>query len=190
MSTNRSNTGALVGGAVLIALGVLSLAGQFFTRLDFWGMAWPFFIIGFGALFFVGMFAGGKSVSGLAIPGTIIMTVGLMLFLQNLFNYWQSWAYGWTLILISVGLGIFIAGWYGDNEGERRGGISVMKIGAVLFLIFGGFFEAIFNSFSFSKFIFPVALILLGLYLVGVKSNTLRRGEEKPEEITPVPPTS
>lgn len=190
MSTNRSNTGALIGGAVLIAIGLMSLAGQIFSRMDFWAMAWPFFVMGFGALFFVGMFAGGKSVSGLAIPGTIIMMIGLMLFLQNLLNYWQSWSYGWTVIVFAVGLGIYFMGWYGENTDQRRSGVSVMKIGVILFLIFGGFFETIFNSFSFSKFIFPATLILLGLYLVAVRSGLLRRGTEKPEDQTSLPPTS
>jgi hypothetical protein len=193
MSNNRSNVGALVGGAVLVAMGLLSLTGQLFSRLDFWGMAWPFFVIGFGALFFVGMFAGGRSVSGLAIPGAIITTIGLMLFVQNVFNYWQSWSYGWTVILVSVGLGIFIMGWYAENESQRRSGIKLMKIGAVLFLIFGGFFETIFNSFVFSKFLFPAALILLGIYLIAVRSGLVSRKQDQVDDagIPPaIPPSS
>jgi len=166
MSANRSNVGSLVGGAVLIALGLLTLAGQFVRGFDFWSMIWPFFVIGFGVLFFVGMFAAGKSAAGLAIPGTIITVIGLMLFLQNLLNYWQSWAYGWTVILMSVGLGIWIMGWYTENAQQRQSGVRLLKIGAILFVIFGGFFEMIFNSFAASKFIFPVALILLGGYLI------------------------
>jgi hypothetical protein len=189
MSNNRTNIGALVGGAVLVALGLMSLAGQFFSHLDFWSLIWPFFIIGLGALFFVGMFAGGKSVSGLAIPGTIIGMVGLMLFFQNITDHWNSWAYGWTVIVFSVGLGIYIMGWFGDNQEHRDSGKRVMKIGAILFLIFGGFFEALFNSFSFSRYIFPAALILLGLYLIARRSGMFGKREEKVEE-TIVPPAS
>ena len=171
MSTNRANVGSLVGGAILIAFGLLTLAGQFFRGSNFWGMAWPFIVIGAGAMFFVGMFAGGKSVAGLAIPGSIITVTGLMLFLQNFFGYWESWSYGWTIILMSVGLGIFIMGWYSQNEGQRRSGWNLIKIGAILFVIFGGLFEMIFNSFSFSKFLFPAALILLGAYLILARSG-------------------
>jgi len=36
MQTNRSNAGALIGGAVLIAVGLLALAGQFFRNVN-WG---------------------------------------------------------------------------------------------------------------------------------------------------------
>jgi len=174
MNTKRSNMGPLVGGSVLIALGLLTLAGQFFSNLNFWGMVWPFFIIGVGALFFVGMFASGKSAAGLAIPGSIITAIGLMLFLQNLFGHYESWAYGWTVILVAVGLGIFIMGWYTENPVQRQSGIRLMKIGAVLFVIFGGFFEMIFNSFAFSRYLFPVALILLGIYLVIARTGLLR----------------
>ena len=59
MQTNRSNAGALIGGAVLIAFGLLSLAGQVFRDLN-WGFLWPFIVIGIGAMFFVAMVAGGK----------------------------------------------------------------------------------------------------------------------------------
>jgi hypothetical protein len=166
MATNRSNVGALVGGSVLIIMGLLTLAGQFFRGFNFWEMIWPFFVIGIGALFFVGMFAGGRSVSGLAIPGSIITAIGLMLFLQNLFGHWESWAYGWTVIVMAVGVGILIMGWYAGNKEQRESGWGVIRVGAILFIIFGGFFEMIFNSFGFSRFLFPAALILLGIYLV------------------------
>ncbi len=83
MSIKR-NSGTLVAGAILIALGLLSLFGQLFRGFPFWSYLWPFIIIGFGGLFFVGMFAGGKSMAGLAIPGTIIAGIGVMMFFQNL----------------------------------------------------------------------------------------------------------
>jgi len=178
MSTNRANVSSLVIGAVLVAFGLLTLLGQIFTRFDYWGMVWPFIIIGAGLMFFIGMFAGGRSVAGLAIPGSIITVTGLILLLQNLFGHWESWSYGWTMILMSVGLGIFIMGWYTQNEGQRRSGVSVMKIGAILFVIFGGFFEMIFNSFSFSKYLFPLAMIVLGVYLILARSGVFGRKQE------------
>ena len=76
MSSKR-NIGSLVGGSLLIFFGILALVGKVFQTFNFWEILWPFFIIGIGALFFVGMFAGGRSVSGLAIPGSIITTSAL-----------------------------------------------------------------------------------------------------------------
>ncbi len=168
MSTQR-NTGALIGGSVLIAIGILSLFGQIFTSFNFWGFVWPFFVIGIGAMFYIGMFAGGKSVSGLAIPATIITTIGLILFYQNITGHWETWSYAWTVIILAVGLGIYIMGSFGEDEGQRTAGKGLMKVGAILFIVFGGFFEMIFSAgsrFGLRQLIFPVGLILLGLYLI------------------------
>ncbi|HKY54826.1 MAG TPA: DUF5668 domain-containing protein [Anaerolineales bacterium] len=180
MFTNRSNPGSLIIGAALIGFGLLALAGQLFRGFDFWGTIWPFFIIGAGALFFVGMFSGGKSAAALAIPGSILIAVGLMLFLQNLFDHWESWAYGWTVILMAVGVGIYIMGRYTENPGQRASGLSLLKVGAILFVIFAGFFEMIFNSFAFSRFLFPAALILFGLYLILGRSRSLTKSQDAP----------
>ena len=168
MSTQR-NISALIGGSVLIAIGVLSLFGQIFTSINFWSFIWPFFILGVGAMFYVGMFAGGKSVSGLAIPATIITTIGLILFYQNMTGHWESWSYAWTVIILAVGLGIYIMGVFGEDEGQRNSGKNLMKVGAILFVVFGGFFEMIFSIGSKSMLrqsVFPILLILLGLYLI------------------------
>src|SRR5262245_58587418 len=185
MFTTRSNPGSLIAGAALIVVGLLALAGQIFRGFDFWGTIWPFFIIGAGALFFVGMFSGGKSAAGLAIPGSILIAVGLMLFLQNIFDHWESWSYGWTVILMAVGVGIYIMGRYTENPGQRASGLNLLKVGAILFVIFAGFFEMIFNSFSFSRFLFPTALILFGIYLIFGRSRSLTKPQDTPSaEVT------
>lgn len=171
METKSRNSGSLVGGILLVLFGLLALISQIFRGFDFWGAFWPFIIIGVGAMFFVGMVAGGKSTSGLAIPGSIISGIGLMLFIQNITNHFESWAYGWTVIIISVGLGIYIMGWWGGNPEQRHSGAGVMRVGLILFIIFGAFFEMIFNSSPLSNYIFPVGLILLGLYLVFKRSG-------------------
>lgn len=178
MSTNRSNPGSLIAGAALIAVGLLALAGQLFRGFNFWGTIWPLFIIGAGALFFVGMFSGGRSAAGLAIPGSILVAIGSMMFLQNLFDRWESWSYGWTVILIAVGVGIYIMGRYTDNPGQRSSGLSLIKVGTILLVVFAGFFEMIFNDFAFSRFIFPAALILLGIYLIFGRSRSLTKAQE------------
>lgn len=172
----KRNTGALVAGSVLIVFGLLALLGQLFRGFQFWSYLWPFIIIGIGGMFFVGMFAGGKSMAGLAIPGSVIGGIGLLLFLQNITNGWESWAYSWTVILILVGVGIFIMGLYTGDDQRRQAGLKVMKVGAILFIIFGGFFELLFSAFrpyGLTQYIFPGLLVLLGIYLVVVRSGWL-----------------
>jgi hypothetical protein len=186
MSTQRSNVGALIGGSLLIGFGVLALLGQLFRQFDFWGTFWPFIIIGVGAMFFVGMFLGGKSVAGLAIPGSIITVSGLMMFLQNLTDRWETWSYGWTVTLFSVGLGIFIMGWWQGSTSARKSGMEVMKIGAILFVIFGVFFEMLFAPSGLRSYAFPALMILLGIYLVIRRSGLLSgRRDETPTQSEP-----
>lgn len=163
MQTNR-NTGGLIGGAVLIAVGLLSLAGRIFDNFN-WGFVWPFIVIGVGAIFFVAMFAGGKQTAAFAIPGSIISGIGLVLLFQNIVKHWESMSYFWTFIVIFVGLGIYVMGWYGGDEGQKQSGWRVMKVGFILFIIFGAFFEILIFS-SFNNLVFPILLILLGAYLV------------------------
>lgn len=191
MSIKR-NQGSIVGGAILIVFGAFALLGQLFRHFDFWGTFWPFIVISFGLMFFIGMFLGGKSTAGLAIPGAIISVIGLQMFLQNLTGYWETWSYSWTVILFSVGLGIFIMGAYNGNPQTRSSGVKVMRIGAILFVIFGAFFELIFAAGGLRQLFFPAALIVLGLYLILSRSGLLaRRSKEtwdQPQNPPQAPP--
>jgi hypothetical protein len=187
MQTNRSNAGALIGGGILIAFGLLSLASQVFRTLD-WGFLWPFIVIGIGILFFAAMFAGGKQAAGFAVPGSIVGGVGLILLFQNITNHWESMSYIWTLIIMFVGAGIYVMGMYGGDASQKQSGLRVMKIGLILFVIFGAFFEMIFSSFG--NIIFPVLLIALGAYFVLNRSGLLGGKKNDPTSNDILPPTS
>ena len=185
MQTNRSNVGALIGGALLIGFGLLSLVSRVFQGLN-WGFLWPFLIIGLGALFFIAMFTIGKSGAAFAVPGSIVGGIGLVLLFQNITHHWESMSYFWTLIFMFVGLGIYLMGWYGEDANQKKSGVGLMKAGFILFIIFGTFFEMIFSSFS--NILFPIMLILLGGYLVLARSGLFKRYENSTDN--PVPPVS
>lgn len=189
MQTNRSNAGTLIVGTILIVFGLMALAGQLFDFVD-WGFLWPFLVIGLGALFFIAMFAGGKQVAAFAIPGSIISGIGLILLFQNITDHWESMSYFWALIILFVGLGIYIMGWYGGDENQKQSGFRVMKVGFILFIIFGAFFEMLFSSFN--NLVFPILLILLGIYLVFSRSGLLGRKASQLDEPSDhsVPPAS
>ncbi len=124
------NFGALAVGLGLIILGVLFLLGAIF-RVDVWGALWPFFIIVPGLLFFVAMVSIGRPGAPLAVPGSIITTVGLILFFQNVTGLWSTWAYAWALIFpTSVGIGIAIAGLWSDDTRALRGGTAMAGVGS------------------------------------------------------------
>jgi hypothetical protein len=188
MTTHRSKIGPLVGGALLIGLGLMTLLGQLFHNFHFWAYAWPLLVIGFGGLFFVGMFAGGKSMAGLAIPGSIITVSGLMLLIQNLTGAWASWSYSWTVTLASVGLGIFSMGLYQGDEQRRQTGLRIMKIAAVLFVLFGAFFQLLLSPFGLNagRYTFPLLMIALGVYLVVTRSGLFQTHKAADETVAEV----
>jgi hypothetical protein len=128
------------------------------------------------------MIAGGRSSGGLAIPGSILSMIGLLMLYQNFTSHWASWSYGWTLIVFAVGAGILIMGWWTQDEPRRRAGLRVMGVGTVLFVIFGSFFELgamLLGARGAGQLLFPVLLIATGLYLVAVRSGLV--GGRKPE---------
>ena len=184
MSENRSNAGPLIGGTLLIVFGLLALAGRFFRSVD-WGSLWPFIIIGIGAMFFAAMFAGGRQTAGFAIPASIVSGIGLVLLYQNITQHWESMAYFWTFIIFFVGVGIYIMGWYGGEAGQKKSGTGVMKVGLILFVVFGAFFEMIFSSFN--NLVFPILLILLGAYIILGRSGLF--GGRKDETVASVSPS-
>jgi hypothetical protein len=189
--------GSVVAGSILIGLGLLFLLAQVFN-MEALRFLWPLVVIGIGGVFFAGMLAGGKSTSGLAIPGTILTGIGLLLLLQNLLGRWTSWAYGWTVILMLVGLGIWIMGRWNDNAHQRHSGLQVMKTGFVFFIIFGALFElVIFNAdrAQMGRWVFPVLLIGFGLYLLLARVLRSARSDGNPvagppaqDSTPPVPP--
>jgi hypothetical protein len=193
MNTDRARNGALVGGTLLIGFGLLSLASQLFRNVLNWSYIWPLAIIVVGGLFFAGMFMGGRSLSGLAIPGSIVGGIGLLLLYQNLTGNWESWAYSWALIVLFVGVGLLFSGTYGQSEGQRRAGTKLIKVGLILFVVFGAFFEMIFSmdrSLGLRGMLFPALLIVLGVYLIVRRLGLLPWDRSAEADSAPTEPPS
>jgi hypothetical protein len=162
----KQTRGSLIFGAILIVIGILLFFGQV---VDFFkeGALWPFIVIGVGAAFFAGMVLGGKSTGALAIPGSIITGIGLILLVQNIFGWWETWSFSWALIVTFVGVGIAIYGHWSDRPDSRKGGWDLARVGLILFIIFGTIFEFIFSFIGVSgrqvTLFWPVVLIVIGV---------------------------
>ncbi len=170
MDHNRTNhSGAVTGGLLLIGLGLFFLLGQF-LRFDIWHYLWPFLIVGLGALFFARMRSGGKDAGALAIPGSVLTTLGLLFLYQNTFNHWASWAYAWALVApTSVGVGLMLYARRSDRPELYQPGWWLTVIGLAMFLFMGTFFELFIGMagfFSPGRLIWPVLLILAGVFLL------------------------
>jgi hypothetical protein len=153
----RTKRSGMAVGAVLIIVGAWLLIVQFIPALRGW-FSWPTIIIAVGLLLFLlGLFLGEYE---MAIPGCIVGGIGGILFWQNTTGNWESWSYIWALIPGFAGTGTLIAGLLGRDGGQVRGGLWTMLVSAVLFVVFGSLLGAIGVLGQY----WPVLLIVLGLF--------------------------
>lgn len=156
-------------GLVLVLAGGIFLADQFLPAINLIRRFWPLLIVLLGLMFFVGMLFSGRSGSGLAIPGSVLTTLGLLLFIQNRFHLWVTWTYAWALLICSVGLGLLIMNIYIKRSNLRRAAGLLIGIGLTLFVIFDIFFEIILSISGAGRFngiFLGAGLVLLGLFVV------------------------
>lgn len=157
----------IAGGLLLILLGAFWLAAQFIpeaqawlARID-WSSGWPLIVVGVGAFLLVFGLAVGEP--GMAVPACIVGGIGGLLFWQNLTGEWESWSYAWALIPGFVGAGTILAGLLGGNaRGAIGGGLWLIFISLVLFVIFGSFLggQRMLGDY------WPALLIVAGLFLL------------------------
>jgi hypothetical protein len=158
-------------------MGLLFLAARLWGT-DVFMPFYPFFTLGIGGLFFLGMLWGGPAAARLAIPGSILSMLGVIQLLQATFQHYESWSYAWSLIIVAVGIGQMIRGWWGHDEFSFHAGQRIVLIGFVLFAVFGGFFEFAlgFGGYTFNgQVLWAGGLILLGLFLVIRSTGLLGR---------------
>jgi hypothetical protein len=168
MDKNRNITGVIIG-IVLVLIGIFSLFGRFFVFIDM-NYLWPLIVVGVGLAFFVVMLLGGKGQGGLAIPGSILVTIGLILFVMNLTDAWEAWSYCWALIVCASGVGVWINGAWNNQPELKRRGLGTLRTGLILFIVFGVIMEFIFFFTEEGRWgsllLWAIVLTLLGAYLL------------------------
>lgn len=175
----RQRPSTFVGG-LLILLGAILLLGQF-AHVDLGRYGWPFWIIVPGVLLMVlAATSRGFFGEGLAIAGSITTMTGVVLFVQNLTDHFQSWSYAWALIFpASIGIGMIVYGVTAGRAGNVRAGLRLLAIGVVLFVLGAAFFEGvIWGGIEFgtsSGVVLGVLIIVIGLVLVLLNVTSRRR---------------
>ncbi len=171
----------VVFGVCLIVLGVLLFAFQIW-KVDVVALAWPLFVLVPGVLFFVGMLAAGRrpGLGYLAVPGSIVTAVGLLLTYQNITGDWQSWSYAWGLVAPgAVGLGLLIAGIREAAPGVRQTGAWLLGLGLLFTLVGEWVFVRLLGvggrGFGVAvESVLPVGLVLAGLFMVFGRGRAAR----------------
>jgi len=154
-------------GIILIALGAIFLLGRF---VDLGAALWPVFVMAPGILLLAWAFLGGRSSAGLAVPGSIVTVVGLILLIQNATGRFDTWAYAWGLIVAAVGVGTWLYGSLADKEKEITDGARTTMVGLALFAGFGVFFEFVIGLGGrgglLGGWVLPLLLIVAGVALL------------------------
>jgi peptidoglycan/LPS O-acetylase OafA/YrhL len=161
-----------VFGVLLLVVGGLLLVGRLAeVQLE---NAWPLWIILPGLAMLIASFAvpprGGL---GLAVPGAVIATIGAILWVQDTYDAWQTWAYAWALVgPTAPGVGTLL---YGLVKGDRelvRDGSRATVTGLALFAGFALFFEGVLglsgDPIANLDDVLPFAIIGLGVLLLVV----------------------
>lgn len=152
----RSN---IMWGSFLIMVGVLFLVSRYYDleilRPDNF---WPLFILIPGLIFEFGYFASMKD-PGLLVPGGILTTIGTLFLFENMTG-WRFAGYTWPVYPFSVAVGLFQLYIFGGREKGLL--IPVFILGGVSIV---SFCSMMFAWFNFSL-ILPIAMIILGLYII------------------------
>jgi hypothetical protein len=155
-------------GGFLIIVGLLFLLTSLFS-IHIGAYLWPFFMI-IPGLFLVS-YAMTNEANGEAavIIGSVFSAIGLLLLFQTITGFWASWAYAWALVApTAVGLGLMLWGYRFNREKSIKGGKDLARVGLVLFVAFGVFFELIIglSGFGLARLVWPLLIVGLGLWIL------------------------
>lgn len=175
--TDWSRWAAIALGLLFIVGGGLLLAVQYYgfvLPIDLSSFGWPIWVIAPGVIILViGLLTPAEPGAGLAIAGSIISAVGLLLAYQYTTDHFSSWAYAWALIAPgAVGVGMILWGGLHLRGGMVRSGITTLATGLVLFLLGFAFFEGVLHIGGergvapLGRQALPLALIVIGVVLV------------------------
>jgi len=178
--------GALLLGILLILVGVGAVAlqqagldpGNYISEAG-----WPLFVIVPGVVLLASsvLLPAPRGV-GLAIAGSIVTIVGLVLLYQEASDHWESWAYAWALVGPGgAGAGMLLYGLLFRQADLVGAGLRLVAIAAVIFVVGFFFFESVFQSgrvpAGFETW-WPLGLVALGVLVLigGLFESTNRRG--------------
>lgn len=174
--SRSGSPGAAWLGGILIVVGLVFFASQQ-LNIDIGEATWPFYVIAPG----VAMLTFGltqRRGSGLAIAGSIVTMVGLVLIYQNATDHWESWAYAWALVGPGgSGIGMLLYGTRSRDAKMARDGFFTILTALGLFAAGFVFFEGVIGisgrRLPLPEWALPVAVIAIGV-LVLLRGLTYR----------------
>jgi dolichol kinase len=151
----------------VIGIGVVLLIANLFgfPLID---ILWPGFVLAPGLILLWPAYSSKlerqSRLGFLAVPGAIMLTVGTLLFIMNLTDHFEAWAYSWPLLLASVGWALMYIKRFEPEHKVHEKGYYFMRLMVLMSMGFAVFFELlIFGSFNP---LLPLAIIGYGVYLL------------------------
>lgn len=158
----------LLLGIAIVIIGIAFLIDRIFV-IPIMARYWPLAFVLLSLPFIIGVLSNRKAIAILAVPGSLLSMLGLILLFQNLFNAWNTWAYIWTLFFVALGLGLLILGCVSKNRALYPWASGFIGFGLISFVLLGAFFEEVFNLSGDNlapSYLWGSAVIGLGLYLI------------------------
>lgn len=151
----------------LIGIGAALLLANLF-QIQLMSLLWPGFVIVPGLLLLLPAQRSTEfyrhPLSFLAVPGAFIATTGLLLFVMNITNYYQAWAYAWTLLLAGTAAGLAYIHRFDPYHQVHEIVNRFNRVMLYLFIGFAIFFELL--IFGTLNPWLALALIAYGVYML------------------------
>lgn len=180
-----SRTIELFAGLVLLAVGLLILAGEWIRSWiadlgvspELWAW-WPLALVVLSLFFLLPALFGRQRRrlrAGMVIPGALMAGMGAALLYTSLADRWEAWSSLWSVFPFSLGLGMYAAGWIADAPAFKWIGSGVAAGGVVAYLAFA----TAFGGEAF-RLVAAVGIIALGAALtIGGLADRLSRKSQQ-----------
>jgi hypothetical protein len=159
----------------LIAIGAGLLLAHIF-HVELISILWPGFVIAPGLLLLWPSHRSTEQynhpLSFLAVPGAFITAVGVLLFVMNITNHFEAWAYAWTLTFAAAAAGLSYIYRFDPVHSIHEKVHKFTQVMLYLFIGFAIFFELVIFG-AFNPWL-PLALIAYGIYMVA-RENRMKR---------------
>lgn len=159
---------SIVPGLILIGIGILAVVNNFADFDLNWEVIWTYLILLLGIIFWLG-FIFDRSKDGLIMPGTILLTYGII------FNLSATWGWGnmddlWPFFILGPAFGFYAMYLFGKRE---RG----LLVPAVILTVIGTIF--LLQSYTFLKYIWPFVVLAIGvLFLLRGSSDKTGKSDD------------
>jgi hypothetical protein len=120
------------------------------------------------------------STAFLAVPGVVLAGTGLLLIVQSLTDFWESWAFAWMLYGTFIGYGLLLMGQQMEQTQLAQVGRILMIASTLAFAGFGLMFIVL--SSGLLGLLIPGAMIAAGIYLLAKDYPLPMIGHRNPEK--------